>query len=51
MGVLKTIGGVLILAWLVLWLTVKTIGFAVHILVALGIAMLVIGFLKSDSKG
>jgi hypothetical protein len=50
MGVLKGIGAVLIVVWLVLWLFVKITFAAVHLLFLLGIAMLVFGFLKRQSS-
>ena len=46
MGVLKAIGAVLIITWLVLWLAVKITFAAVHLLLLVGIAMLVFGFFK-----
>ena len=46
MGVLRAIGVVLIVAWLVLWLFVKITFAAIHLLVLIGIAMLLFGFLK-----
>jgi Flp pilus assembly protein TadB len=49
MGVLKAIGAVLIVAWLVLWLAVKITFAAVHLLLLVGLAMLVFGFLKSKA--
>ena len=46
MGVLRAIGIVLIVAWLVLWLFVKITFAAIHLLVLIGLAMLVVGFLR-----
>ena len=46
MGILKTLGALILIIWLVLWLAVKVTSGLVHLLVVLGIAMLVIGFLK-----
>ena len=46
MGVLRAIGVVLIVAWLVLWLFVKITFAAIHLLFLVGIAMLLFGFLK-----
>jgi hypothetical protein len=46
MGVLKALGVLLIIAWLVLWLAVKVTVGAVHLLLALGIALLIYGLLK-----
>jgi hypothetical protein len=51
MGVLKGIGAVLIIAWLVLWLFVKITFAAVHLLLLIGIAMLVFGLIKRESSG
>jgi len=50
MGVLKGIGAVLIVVWLVLWLFVKITFAAIHLLFLLGIAMLLFGFLKRQSR-
>jgi hypothetical protein len=50
MGVLRAIGVVLIVAWLVLWLFVKITFAAIHLLVLIGIAMLLFGFLKRGSS-
>lgn len=50
MGVLKGIGVVLIVAWLVLWLFVKITFAAVHLLFLIGIAMLLFAFLKRESS-
>jgi hypothetical protein len=49
MGVLKSIGALLIIAWIVLWLFVKITFAAIHLLLLLGLAMLVFGFLKAES--
>jgi len=49
MGVLKAIGAVLIVTWLVLWLAVKITFVAVHLLLLIGLAMLVFGFIKSKT--
>lgn len=46
MGILKALGAVLIIAWLVLWLFVKMTFAAVHLLLLLGVVMLVVGFLR-----
>jgi hypothetical protein len=50
MGILKGIGVALIVLWLVLWLAVKITFGAIHLLLLLGLAMIVIGFMKSASK-
>ena len=47
MDILKGIGVAIIIAWLVLWLAVKITFAAVHLLLLLGIAMIVFGFIKS----
>jgi hypothetical protein len=49
MGVLKGIGVAVIILWLVLWLAVKVTFAAVHLLLLLGLALLVIGFVKAKS--
>jgi hypothetical protein len=51
MGVLKGIGGLLIVIWLVLWLFVKITFAAIHLLLLIGLAMLVFGFLKAETAG
>lgn len=51
MGILRTIGIALIVAWLVLWLFVKITIVAIHLLLLLGIAAIVIDLAKSRSKG
>jgi len=50
MGILKAIGAVLIIVWLVLWLAVKITFAAVHLLLLVGLAMLVYGFAKSRAS-
>lgn len=50
MGILKFLGIAVIILWLVLWLAVKVTFGAIHLLVLLGLAMLVIGFLKSAGR-
>jgi hypothetical protein len=46
MALLKTIGVVLVVTWLVLWLAVKITFAAVHLLLLVGLAMLVLGFIR-----
>lgn len=46
MGILKALGALIILVWLVAWLALKVTTGLIHLLVVLGVAMLVIGFLK-----
>ena len=50
MGVLKGIGVAILILWLVLWLAVKVTFGAIHLLAVLGLALLVIGFVKASSK-
>jgi hypothetical protein len=50
MGILKGIGVAVIVLWLVLWLAVKVTFAAVHLLFVLGLALLIIGFVKSSSR-
>ena len=50
MGVLKAIGAVLIVAWLVLWLFVKITFAAIHLLLLIGLAMLVIGLVRRETS-
>jgi hypothetical protein len=46
---LHAIGLLLIVVWLVLWLAVKITFAAVHVLLLLGIAMIVIGLMSRSS--
>jgi hypothetical protein len=50
MGILKGIGVAFIVLWLVLWLAVKITFAAVHLLFLVGLALIVIGFLKSKAS-
>jgi hypothetical protein len=50
-AVLHGIGIFLIVAWLVLWLAVKITFAAVHLLLLLGVAMILIGLVRSKSAG
>jgi hypothetical protein len=47
MGILKGLGIAIIVVWLVLWLAVKITFAAVHLLLLVGLAMIVFGFLKA----
>ncbi len=49
-AVLHTIGVILIVAWLVLWLAVKITFAAVHLLLLLGVALIVFGLIRSGSR-
>jgi Flp pilus assembly protein TadB len=49
MDVLKAIGIILVVAWLVLWLFVKITFAAIHLLLLLGLAMLVFGFVRRQT--
>jgi hypothetical protein len=46
MGILRILGALLIVTWLVLWLAVKITFGAIHLLVLAGLVLLVIGFVK-----
>lgn len=46
MGILKFLGALIIVLWLVAWLALKVTTGLIHLLVILGIALLVIGFQK-----
>ena len=50
MGILKFLGAAILILWLVLWLAVKVTFGAIHLLVLLGVALLVIGFMKSAGR-
>ena len=49
-AVLHTLGVLLIVAWLVLWLAVKITVAAVHLLLLLGVALIVFGLIKSGRR-
>lgn len=51
MGILRAIGIALIVVWLVLWLFVKITIVAIHLLLLLGIATIVIDLARSKSRG
>jgi Flp pilus assembly protein TadB len=48
MGLLKGLGVFLIIAWLVLWLAVKITFAAIHLLLLIGLALLVYGFINKS---
>ena len=50
MGILKGLGVAVIILWLLMWLVVKITFAAIHLLLLLGLAMLVIGFLKASDR-
>ena len=50
MAVLKFLGVALIVLWLVLWLAVKITFAAIHLLLLVGLAMVVFGFLKAKGS-
>jgi hypothetical protein len=50
MGILKAVGIAIIILWLVLWFAVKITFAAIHLLLLIGVAMLVIGFLKASNR-
>jgi len=50
-AMLHAMGLFLIVAWLVLWLAVKITFAAVHLLLLLGVAMILIGLFRSRSSG
>ncbi len=50
MAVLKWIGVLILVTWLVLWLAVKITFGAIHLLLVLGVALLVIGLFKSAAR-
>jgi len=47
MAALKWLGVLVLITWLVLWLAVKITFGAIHLLLLLGAAMLIIGLVKS----
>jgi hypothetical protein len=49
-SVLHAIGILLIVAWLVLWLAVKITFAAVHLLLLLGVALILIGLLRAGRR-
>ncbi len=50
MSILKWLGIAIIIVWLVLWLAVKITFGAIHLLLLLGLALLVVGFVKATNK-
>jgi hypothetical protein len=50
MGILKGLGVAVIVVWLVLWLAVKITFAAVHLLLLVGLAMIVFGFIKANNR-
>lgn len=46
MGILKILGVLLIIMWLVAWMALKVTTGLIHLVVVLGIVLLVMGFLK-----
>jgi hypothetical protein len=50
MGILKGLGAILIVFWLVLWLFVKITFVAIHLLLLIGLAMLVFGFIRRETS-
>ena len=46
-AVLSLLGIVFIIAWLVLWLAVKVTFGAIHLLVAVGVILIVLAFVKA----
>lgn len=48
-GILSGLGILLIIAWLVLWLAIHITFAAIHLLVVIGVALLLIGLLRSAS--
>ena len=50
MGILKWLGIAIIIVWLVLWLAVKITFGAIHLLLLLGVALVVIGFVKASNR-
>jgi hypothetical protein len=50
MRLLHLLGIILIVAWLVLWLAVKITFAAVHLLLVIGVALLIIGLLRGAGR-
>lgn len=50
MGILKWLGVAIIVVWLVLWLALKITFAAIHLLVLVGLAMIVYGFIKANNR-
>ena len=50
MGILKFLGVAILIVWLVLWLAVKVTFAAIHLLLLLGLALIVVGFLKAGAS-
>jgi hypothetical protein len=50
MGILRILGLLLIIAWLVLWLFVKITLVAIHLLLLLGLAAIIIDLVRPKSR-
>jgi len=50
MRLLHVLGILLIVGWLVLWLAVKITFAAVHLLLVIGVALLIIGLLRGGAR-
>ena len=50
MRILHLLGIILIVSWLVLWLAVKITFAAVHLLLVIGVAFLIIGLLRGGAR-
>lgn len=50
MGILKFLGAAVLILWLVLWLAVKITFGAIHLLVLVGLAMIIMGFARSSTR-
>ncbi len=48
MGILKIIGAAIIVVWLLLWLALKITFGAIHLLALLGLALVIVGFVKAS---
>jgi hypothetical protein len=46
MGILMLLGIVLVVLWLLAFLAFKIVGFAIHLLLIVGLILLVVGFLR-----
>ena len=49
MRILHVLGALLIVSWLILWLAMKLTFFAIHALLVLGVALIIVAFVAGRS--
>jgi hypothetical protein len=51
MRLLHVLGAILIVSWLILWLTLKLTFIAIHALLVLGVILIIVAFVAGRSVG